>query len=301
MKRSLILACILCAAFVAGARAMERTDEVSRTFEPKDRIQLKAVSGDCIVEKSQSGKIEVTVSIDMTPRDAFEPIFRELESSLILEEDYHGDHTSGHATWTIGVPDGTEFEFNSASGDATIEGVSGTFEGSTASGDYEINNCSGKFKLSAASGDYDITGCKGIFKLSSASGDHRITDCRGEFDVSTASGDVEAEGISIEEESSFTTASGSVEVRLDETPKFDLSLGSASGDAMLDYNGNALVGYFELTAKRRGGRIRAPFDFDKVEEFEQNDQEYVRKSFTREADEPVVTIETASGKAELRK
>jgi hypothetical protein len=48
------------------------------------------------------------------------------------------------------------------------------------------------------------------------------------------------------------------------------------------------------------GRIVAPFDFDDEEEFERWGQDYARKSFKRGNDGPMIAIETASGRAELK-
>ncbi len=124
-------------------------------------------------------------------------------------------------------------------------------------------------------------------------------NCTGEFDLSTASGDIDAAGVVLEFASSFTTASGSVEVQLGATAEFDLDVSTASGRATLDYNGNPVKGSFEFVSKDRRGRIKCPFDFEDERRFDRWGDTYVRKTFTRGGDEPRIVIETASGRATL--
>ncbi|UCD64254.1 MAG: hypothetical protein JSW34_02115, partial [Candidatus Zixiibacteriota bacterium] len=83
-------------------------------------------------------------------------------------------------------------------------------------------------------------------------------------------------------------------------PEHDLKVSTASGRAILDYNGNTLTGRFELIAKERSGDIDAPFDFDNVETFRKWGDKYVSKTFTRGSDTPEILVATASGRATLR-
>jgi len=102
-------------------------------------------------------------------------------------------------------------------------------------------------------------------------------------------------------ESSFTTASGSVYIRLSESLAYDTKLTSASGNATLDYNGNNISGTFEFVARVKKGEIISPIKFDKEEIFTKNGKEYYRKSFTKGNKTPEIKIETSTGKAELLK
>lgn len=237
--------------------------ELVRKFDAKELVRIHTVSGNCIIEKNDAEEIEVIVESKYFPPDNFEPKMKERKHVLRLEEKMFGSG-SGHITWTIRVPDGTEVDFSTASGDMTITDLKGVFVANTASGNIEIENC------------------------------------QGEFDINTASGDIDAINVKIDEESKFATASGTVNVKLAESSRFDLNIGSASGRAVLDYNGNPVKGYFEFTAKERSGRISAPFDFDDTEEFRRYQDWYVRKSFTKESDKPHIIIGTASGRAALK-
>ena len=123
----------------------------------------------------------------------------------------------------------------------------------------------------------------------------------GDIDIQTASGDINASDILIENESQFKVASGDVEVTLTESVAHNLTLASAFGDAVLDYNGNPLNGWFELTASVEDGMIISPFKFDKEEIKEKWGKEYAVKSFEKGSDTPKIYIKTATGKAVLKK
>jgi hypothetical protein len=117
----------------------------------------------------------------------------------------------------------------------------------------------------------------------------------------TASGDVRGRGITAKAKCDFGSASGDADVELAESPEADLNVGSASGNAMLDYNGNKMAGFFELTAKRRGGDIKADIDFDNEEEYSKSGQRYIRKTAQIGDDKLYIHVGTASGRAELRR
>jgi hypothetical protein len=95
-------------------------------------------------------------------------------------------------------------------------------------------------------------------------------------------------------------ASGSLYVSLAQSADYDLTLDSASGDAVLNYNGHPIEGYFEFKASRDGGEIIAPFPFEKEEEREKWGKTYVIKSFKRVVEIPKIYIYTAAGKAVLK-
>jgi len=302
----------------AGITFAQEKKEIHKTFTGKRSVRIQTASGDCEIKKGSSDQIIVDLVYSVRPGDAFEPEFRERGNTLRLKERWYGS-SSGSVLWTITVPPETKIQFSTASGDLTINGTTNTVKASSASGEIIIENAEGEFDLNTASGDITIEDSKGEFDLSTASGeieaynlqglmnmstasgDIDVKDSKGTFELSCASGNVDASNITIEDESSFNTASGKVNVEPAESPKYDLNLSSASGNVTLDYNGKEVRGYFEFTARKRRGRIVSPFDFDKEEEFERNNREYVRKSFTRAGKEPMIFIETASGRAILKK
>jgi hypothetical protein len=76
---------------------------------------------------------------------------------------------------------------------------------------------------------------------------------------------------------------------------------------VLDYDGNPVTGFFEFTARRDRGRIVSPIKFDTEEEYEPGWGDrgrsviYLRKTFTKGDDKPVILLGTSSGTAELKK
>ncbi len=307
----LVLAC--------GYPLAAREKEIHKEFDGVKSVKLSTVSGDCIIKTHRSDKVIVDLVYEVDPEDAIDFKFDERRGKLVIKERWHGSSSSSHVIWTLTVPEETEIDFSTASGDIEVTGPIGEIEASTASGDIELDNVSGDIKVSTASGDVTIIRGDGEMKISTASGDVEGADIKGEMEISTASGEIEiadsrgffelscasgeitADNITVEGSSSFSTASGSVKVILAETSEYDLSLSAASGDVTLDYNGNPVVGYFEFEARKRRANIKCPFDFDDEEEFEKWDQKYVRKSFSRKGDNPAIYLSTSSGKIVLKK
>jgi DUF4097 and DUF4098 domain-containing protein YvlB len=337
MKRGMPVAVFIVILLLSWSYSMAGgQSELHKRFENKESVEISTVSGDCVIRSHSSDEILVDIVYDEDLEGIVEFKFHERSSSLIMNEKWK--HSGmGEITWTLTVPAETEIDFSTASGDLRVSDVSADIEATTASGDIEIekangeieisvasgdlfiSNANGEIELSAASGDIEVensggeielstasgdieaSGLDGEIDLSTASGEIEINDSHGIFDLSCASGDINAEGIKIEGMSEFSTASGDVEVVLAESCKYDLELSAASGDVVLDYNGNELKGYFEMEARKRKGRIDCPFEFDKEEEFERNGTTYMRKSFSRGGDSPEIHLSTASGSVKLKK
>jgi hypothetical protein len=312
---------IIAAMLLIGWRVSYPQDmkEINKTFEAKKSVRIQTVSGDCVVKNGEAGKITVQVKYSERAEDSFEADMQEKSNSLRLRERWHGSSSGGRVEWTVTVPQESEIEFSTASGDLladdinimldastasgdiTIEKSKGEFEISTASGDIDISDSNGKFDFSTASGDIKASQMSGEMELSTASGDIKLKNGEGLFELSCASGDIKISGISVKEESSFSTASGDVEVELAKSSDYDLELSTASGNVILDYNGNDIKGYFEFTAKKRSGDIKSPIGFDKEEEYGRNGDKYVKKSFSKGGQSPKIYLSTASGRATLKK
>jgi len=321
-------------AFIFSLYAGEKKT-ITKTFKVKKVVEIKTVSGDCIVKKGNGAKIQVTVDYNYN-KDCFKPEFTEQGNKLIIKENFEDWSCSGKSEWTIIVPEETDIEMSSASGNLSLTGLkskviaklasgdiyvkdsSGEFEIKTASGDIEVENLSGEIDFKTASGDIDADNLEGNISLKTASGmvdgsnlngkiilksasdDVEIENSKGNFILKSASGSVEAENIEITGASEFKTATGKVYVLLKKSSEYDLTLASATGDAVLNYNGNPIMGYFEFTAQKKLGNINSPFKFDKEEEFTQEGKVYFKKSFFKKNSTPKIYIKTAIGTAELR-
>ena len=303
---------------VSTAYAQRDQKKIHKTFPKKETVRIKTVSGGCIVRKGKSNQIEVDLVYSVHPEDAFEPEFDERTTILDIEENWYGS-SSGRVEWTVIVPEGTEIEFSTASGDLSVQGLKSNVEASTASGDATLTDLEGDLSVSTASGDVVIKNAvgqiecstasgeiqadhlQGEIEFSTASGDIDIAKSSGAFDFSCASGDIDASDMIFEEESEFSTASGDMEVSLAETPDVDLEFSTASGRITLDYQGFPIKGMFIFTAREDRGEIRAPFPFDEEEEVWRHGQLYMRKSFTKGGSAPRMELSTASGTVTLKK
>ncbi len=290
---------------------------LEKSFTGIDEINIKTVSGDCIVRPARGHQVIVGVVYDVDKEKAFEPQITQRGETLNIRERWYGS-SSGDVRWSIGVPDGIKVDFSTASGDIRVEDIKveleagtasgdialyrtkGEIEAGTASGDVMIESASGEFDISTASGDIEVNDVDAELELSTASGDIEVENAEGDFDLSSAGGDIEAENVTLKEDASFSAASGSVLVVLDESATFDLDISSASGDAVLDYNGNPLKGRFVVSARKERGEIVSTVAFNEKNEIDRNGTVYIEKSYSKGGDSPVVRIETSTGRAELK-
>ena len=183
----LIIPCIMVFLILGNVFAQEK---VHKTFKAKKEVRIRTVSGDCIVEKGDSDMIIVDLTYFVRPMDAFEPEFEEKGNVLKLSERWYGS-SSGEVTWKITVPEKTEIDFSTASGNLTIRDMNNSVKANTASGEITVENSEGEFDFNTASGDIVLENTKGEFDLSTASGEIEANNIQGEFEMSTASGDID--------------------------------------------------------------------------------------------------------------
>jgi hypothetical protein len=296
-RNIITLAIVLCLLLTVQVMA-QREERVEKTYDGKSEIRIKLILGDCDLLSSRDDRIHVSMTYTYD-KSEFEPRFREKGSTVYVEEKFHGNDPQGRSHWTIRVPEDVEVDFNSATGDMTIEGVFDEIEGSTGTGYYDIQNAKGEFDLSTGTGNIDLTGCEGQFELSSGTGNIRIKDCTGDFDVSSGTGDVDARNITIEMDAEFSSGTGDAEVSGPKGDDFYLSVSSGTDDAVLDMAGRPLQGTYEMRCHARKGRISSPVKFDTENVYDRGDNDYLEKIFTRGKDTPRYEISTGTGTARL--
>jgi len=273
--------------------------EINKVFEPKDKIKVKLAIGSCVIEKSADAKIHVRLVYSYDD-DRFTPVFAEKSSTLTLEERFRGhDHNGGQGEWTISVPGKTEVEFNSGTGNLSVQGLTIEVDGNTGTGDIELTDVKGGLDLNTGTGNIEMANCDGDFDVNSGTGNVTIKDTKGTFDANSGTGDVEAFNITIVDEGDFNSGTGDVQITQPKGEAYDLEMNSGTGDAVLVMKGAPIEGYFEFTAQVRRGKIVSPVKFDKEEEYEDNDHNYMRKSFTKGKGTPRFYISTGTGTAEL--
>jgi hypothetical protein len=312
-----------------------REHEIKKTFDKKDNIQLNTFAGDCVVKKNSGNQIEI-LFVHTYSKMKFEPQFIENGDTLILKEKFRISD-SGSSTWYLTIPDKTSIKYTSLSGNISITGINSSIYAKSVSGDLNIKDCGGSLDLRSISGDIKLENISGNTRVRSTSSDLKVNSLTGEleiksntgdidlkdlnatvtikgpssdidikkstgtFKVLSASGDITADLMIFKLDSDFKTASGDVHISLAAPLDNALSLGSASGDAVLNYNGIPIDdGLFIFKCIKDKGEIFAPFAFDKEEEEQKWGKTYSIKSTKRIIEIPKILIYTATGKAALK-
>ncbi len=288
-----------------------------RSFDGINSIRLNTASGDCNIQKGSGSQVSVLVEFTYDPDD-YEIKMDQNGSRLVLEEKFHASSMRGESHWILKVPDGMEIDFNSGSGnlelsnlkvemryntgsgDARIEQVNGELDFNSGSGDFEFNRVEGEIKANSGSGNHRLNSVNASVKANTGSGDIELDRSSGEFKLNTGSGDVEAENITLNDDGNFNAGSGDVEVSLLTTLDHDIHLNSGSGDAVLDFKGQKIEGTVVMKAKKRGGDIRAPFEFDQVEEIEEGGDIYIKKTKKIGSKDIDIFVGTGTGTAIIR-
>lgn len=303
--------------FSAGIGETSPQQRISKSVPARESVEITLVSADCLLESGGPGEIQIEVLHDYG-EGRYEAEIGEWDGKLLLRERFLGSSHRGSATWHVTVPEKTRVFFSSASGTLESQGdlrqiearsasgrilvrkLEGEIDLSTASGDVGIRDIRGRVSMSTASGSVEARDTRGRISVRTVSGDIELRDVQAEVEAFTASGKIDVEELKIERESTFSAASGDIEVVLAARPERDLSLSSAAGRVLLDYNDNPVEGIFEFSALEKTGCIVSPFAFDSEETFLHSGQRYVRRIFTRGNGNPVITLATASGRAELK-
>lgn len=147
-----------------------------------------------------------------------------------------------------------------ASGDITLKNIDAEeINISVASGDIDLTDITAEdIELGAASGDIEVDNlsvASMICSTASGSQDYDNIDCET-FELAAASGSIK---ISLnqapEDDSSISTASGSVTLRLPRSAAFQLNLSSSSGRFSDEFEGNSYRPNGKVKSKYNGGGV----------------------------------------------
>jgi len=327
---------LLTLALLYGATHVS-AQQIQKEFTDIQVIEIKTVSGNCILSKGKANT--VSVELAHTIEGNYAPSAEQAGDKLIIKEKFGSGTSRGDALWTLTIPDNLEISFNSSSGsfeasdwkgrlniktssgNIKIKGFSGNIESNSASGSTELKNVTGNIHVKTASGsikcsdasstgeslfnsgsgDIDIENHKGDFKANTGSGNVKLESITAKASASSGSGDVKAKNVALTGESRFSSGSGDAEVRLAKPLIHNISVSSGSGDSILDFDGIKISGEIAMTANKKNGRIKAPFDFDKEEEIEAGNQIKLRKTVQLGNDDIQINVSTGSGTSEIRK
>lgn len=282
LKPTLLIAIFLLA--ITSAYAQET---IEKTYSGVKNIRLTTASGNGTIKKSDSDEVKVHLRYTYDD-DVYEPSFEQRGDRLYIEEDFKRSRWSrGYSEWTLEVPDGIVLDFktgsgnievsgvnievrsNTGSGNIDIEEVNGDVRANTGSGNITFQNVEGWLNANTGSGSIRLDGTKGDAKLNTGSGNIRSRGIEGELSMNTGSGNIDVMNAIITGSSSFNTGSGTAEVSLAGPLDHDLSVGTGSGNAILDFNGQDISGEFIMRASDKDD-IRAPFKFDEEYEDDRN-------------------------------
>lgn len=313
MKKSIIVASLI---FLFSTLIFAQ-DKLNKSFTGVKKIKIKTASGNCILTKASGST--VTVDLQHTFGNNYKPELTQDGDQLTIREKFNSNSSHGNAKWTLAVPDGVEISFatgsgnfeasnlslelevSTGSGDITLRQTKGDVRGNTGSGEITLDGTQGEVKANSGSGNISLDGGLGELKLNCGSGDIRLKNSKAAILANTGSGTVRGTNLTLTGSSGFNTGSGDVEIVLAVSPTHNVSVNSGSGDAILDFNGNTIAGEVVMKANKRNGEIKAPFEFDKVEEIEQGrDQITIKKTAQRGNSDIKISIGTGSGQAVIK-
>ncbi len=132
------------------------------------------------------------------------------------------------------LPDGSEVQIKTASGDIECEGPRGRIEIASASGDVRLRTVAGDLTVQTASGDVVLDGFTGTLTTRSASGDLRIEHAQvTRWLASLASGDVEFSGeLAAGADHRVQSVSGDIRMRIDEAVGTEIEFKTVSGSGI---------------------------------------------------------------------
>jgi hypothetical protein len=215
---------------------------IDREFTLKGPALLKVSirSGRVAVEPGGEGTVRFAV-------DTKDPTFevRERGDAIVA-----GGERGGRADVRLSVPQGTELEVATASGEVHVSTTLRRLDVSTSSGDIFVDSVS-DLTVRTASGNLKCNRVDGEGRVASSSGDVRIGEIGRRAELSTASGDVTIERCygSI----SCSTVSGDMAIAEMSGPS--LSLKSMSGTVTIGIRARTQL---DLDATSLSGRIRLP-------------------------------------------
>jgi len=303
MKKSfLVLLCTFCltAGFTINLFAgAENT--INKKFSNIESIKCKFALGDIEISKSSDNQVYVNLTYTHNKND-FKPAMSVIGKKLILKENFFDNsNDKGYSLWKISVPKECKLEINTGTGDIIITNVEVKVKANTGTGTIKIYGSKGEFEMNTGTGNVKLSNGDGEFDLNTGTGHVNIADSKGEFKANSGTGSVKAENITILFEGDFNSGTGNVNVVSPRGEKFDLSLNSGTGNAVLDMDGQPINGYFEMRCNARSGKIIAPFKFDSEKEFGKDRQKRLEKSYTKGNTDKRFFISTGTGKAVVKK
>ena len=201
-------------------------------------VKVRVDSGDVTLVVGTAGEFAVTAELQKP--ESVEYQVSQDGDSITVDAKTKSD---SRADVTVTLPDNTEFELSTGSGNVDVAGVQasgqvstgsgsvtlektrGDVAGNTGSGDVTLSGVSGSFNINTGSGNITLRGSTGSFSLSSGNGNIDASESKGGFSVSTGNGDVEFQGeLARDSDNRLSSGNGSVTAELTGSPSVELDL-----------------------------------------------------------------------------
>ena len=186
-------------------------------------ISIRNVSGDVIVKGYDGDSVLVNGFKEGTDRDKVEIEDRSGANNVEIGVRYQRDcNCNASVRFEVQVPRSTRYDFDKIS---------------TASGNITMNSVTGDLLVHTASGDVTISDVNGRINAATASGEMRVRNVTGTVTARSASGDVDVEIARLEGTGNmeFASASGDVNVRMPSNLDGNVELSSATGSLRTDF------------------------------------------------------------------
>lgn len=213
---------LLCLA--AGSSAAAQDFQRSYQLGPNGSISIENVSGNVSITGYDGSAVSVSAFKEGRDRDVVQVEDLSAGDRVHLRARYPENCRRCNASlrFEVRVPRSSRLNFDKIS---------------TASGNVSATDVAGRIRLNTASGNITLQNASGEVEVATASGQVKVGNVSGSVQASSASGDVEVEITRLEgaRDLRFSSASGSVRVRLPNDLDARVNLSTASGSIDTDF------------------------------------------------------------------
>jgi hypothetical protein len=266
----------------------------------KTGITFNSTSGKLIAEEMKC-KFEIdTKSGDIELSEITGDLNINTESGAIELSEISGEAKINSESGNVEISEiSGEITVNTSSGKVSIEKPDSKVKATTGSGNIYIAKASNDILINSSSGNIKMKSIEAEVIIKVSSGDVYIGDMKGKLDISTTKGDIEISGLNPAKPAILNSKSGDITLKLEKQLSEDFSLATKSGDVVLNFDGNATDGYFEIRIAKNPAVIEVPPDFQMVtSKADESNTEQIYKSGTGK---PKVTINMESGELKIKK
>ena len=206
----LLSACAFIAAALNASALTEEKIHETRAAKPGGKLVVDVDFGSIDVSPGDNDKVVVDAhrKIDSSSKEKEEEYFKAVPVSVTTEGDSvivrairkHESlaaqiwnlmrHTRTDARYTIRVPASFNADLQTAGGEISAKGLTGTIKVETSGGDLSFGSIHGDLNADTSGGDITAATCEGAINLETSGGRIEVTDGRGKLRADTSGGAV---------------------------------------------------------------------------------------------------------------